>query len=89
MPTREANLFFAAVEDVFAKVESAERLARDLKRSSFGQVTVGVVPGLATDVLPRAAGRHREYHPEVGRGFKGLPPAPGVAGGSAGDDDDR
>jgi DNA-binding transcriptional LysR family regulator len=75
VPTPEAMTFFEAVDDIFARVEGAERLVRELKRRFTGQLTIVSVPGLTTTFVPEVIGRFLKEQTDVRIGITSLPTA--------------
>jgi DNA-binding transcriptional LysR family regulator len=75
IPTPEARVFFESVDDIFARVEGAERLVRELKRRFSGQLTVVSVPGLSAAFVPEVIGRFLKEQTDVRIGITGLPTA--------------
>jgi DNA-binding transcriptional LysR family regulator len=75
LPTPEARMLFESVDDIFGRVDAAERLARDLKRRFSGQLTIVSVPGLSTSFVPETVGRFLKDQKDVRVGITGLPTA--------------
>jgi DNA-binding transcriptional LysR family regulator len=74
-PTPEAEVFFQAVDDIFSRLESAERLARDLQRHLTGRLTVASIASFGTSLVSEALGAFVQRHPLLKVGLKVLTPA--------------
>lgn len=75
LPTPEGRMLFESVDDIFSRVDAAERLARDLKRRFSGQLTIVAVPGLSTSFVPETVGSFLKDQKDVRVGITGLPTA--------------
>jgi DNA-binding transcriptional LysR family regulator len=74
-PTHEAEVFFRAVDDIFSRLDAAERLARDLQRRLTGQVTLTTIAAFNASLVPGALGAFLRSQPLVRAGLKVLTPA--------------
>jgi DNA-binding transcriptional LysR family regulator len=74
-PTQEGEIFFRAVDDIFSRLDAAERLARDLQRRLTGQVTLTTIAAFNAALVPRALGAFLRSQPLVRAGVKVLTPA--------------
>ncbi len=73
-PTPEGEVFFHAVDDIFSRLDSAERLARDLQRHLTGQLTIASIASFSTSLVPEALGAFVQRHPLLRVGLKVLTP---------------
>ncbi|WP_158746465.1 LysR family transcriptional regulator, partial [Acidisphaera sp. L21] len=74
-PTHEGEVFFRAVDDIFSRLDAAERLARDLHRRLTGQVTLTTIAAFNAALVPAALGAFLRSQPLVRAGVKVLTPA--------------
>jgi DNA-binding transcriptional LysR family regulator len=74
-PTPEGEVFFQAVDDIFSRLDSAERLARDLQRHLTGRLTIATIASFSASLVPEAVGGFVQRHPLLKVGLKVLTPA--------------
>jgi DNA-binding transcriptional LysR family regulator len=51
-PTREGELFFAEVQRTWQGIERLKRASKDISRMRYGHLNLGVLPALATTLMP-------------------------------------
>lgn len=64
-PTPEAEILFADVEGIFARVETLRRAAQGLRDGRTGMLSVAASPTLANALLPTAIASFRRSRPQV------------------------
>jgi DNA-binding transcriptional LysR family regulator len=74
-PTPEGEVFFQAIDDIFSRLDSAERLARDLQRHLTGRLTIASIASFSASLIPDALGAFVQRHPLLKLGLKILTPA--------------
>lgn len=74
-PTPEGQVFFGVLDDIFSRVEGAQRLANDLQRRVGGLIIVATVPGLIDEFVPKALSQFVQSHPLLKLCLKVLPPS--------------
>jgi DNA-binding transcriptional LysR family regulator len=74
-PTPEAEVFFRAVDEIFGRLESAERLARDLQRKLAGRISLATIAAFNAVLVPEALGGFLRTHTLIKAGLKVLTPA--------------
>jgi DNA-binding transcriptional LysR family regulator len=85
-PTPEAQTLHKNVSNVFARLETIDRIAEDLRGGRGGVISVAATPTLGSSLLARAVVRFRREHPEVEIIFRSITShdvARRVAGGEA------
>jgi DNA-binding transcriptional LysR family regulator len=63
LPTPEAQTLYGHVRNVFARIETIERVSRDLRGGQGGVISVACTPSIAGSILASAAVRLRARHP--------------------------
>ena len=85
-PTPEAEVLYRNVSNVFARLETIDRIAQDLRGGRGGTISVAATPTLGSSLLGKAVARFRRQHPEVQIIFRSITShdvARRVAGGEA------
>jgi len=85
-PTPEAATLYKNVANVFARLETIDRIAQDLRSGRGGVISVAATPTLGSSLLARAVVRFRARHPGVQVIFRSITShdvARRVAGGEA------
>jgi DNA-binding transcriptional LysR family regulator len=85
-PTPEAQTLHKNVSNVFARLETIDRIAQDLRGGRGGVISVAATPTLGSSLLARAVVRFRREHPDVEIIFRSITSydvARRVAGGEA------
>lgn len=72
-PTPEAQVLFADVEGIFARIATLERVAQNLRDGRTGALTVAATSTLANTLLPKAIARFRQTRPRVRLQIESLP----------------
>ncbi len=71
-PTPEAQLLYRHVHNVFARLETVNRVARDLRGGRDGVVSVAATPTVANSILAFAVARYRSRQPRRQVIFRSL-----------------
>ena len=71
-PTPEAQMLFRHVRNVFARLETIDRIAQDLRGGRRGVISVASTPTLATSMLAQAAVRFRGRFPDTQIIFRSI-----------------
>jgi DNA-binding transcriptional LysR family regulator len=85
-PTPEAETLYRNVSNVFARLDTIDRIAQDLRDGRGGVISVAATPALGSSLLARAVVGFRQEHPEVEIIFRSITShdvARRVAGGEA------
>jgi DNA-binding transcriptional LysR family regulator len=85
-PTPEAQALYKNVANVFARLETIERIAHDLRGGRGGIISVAATPTLGSTLLARSVVRFRRQHPDTQVIFRSITShdvARRVAGGEA------
>jgi len=64
-PTDEAHALFREVGDVFDRLTSLQRAAKNLRKMGGGHIRLAVVPSLGLEIAPSAIAQFRRRHPGV------------------------
>ncbi|WP_286272444.1 LysR family transcriptional regulator [Thalassotalea hakodatensis] len=65
IPTNEAELLFGEVDKIYQQMRSIRNTAENIKKTDFGNISIGVTPALGFDVLPSAITEFQTMHPKV------------------------
>src|SRR6185369_4109497 len=66
--TPEAHIFFRAVDDIFGRLDTAGRLARDLQRRLTGRITLTTISAFNAALVPAALAEFLRSNPLVNVG---------------------
>ncbi|MEO9946652.1 LysR family transcriptional regulator [Paraglaciecola sp.] len=62
IPTDEAEILFNEVDKIYKQIHSIRNLSQNIKKSQFGNITLGITPALGFDVIPDViANYHRDF----------------------------
>ena len=64
-PTVEGRHFYEGVEGMFIGVDRLEELAKSIRTSQAGIISIGTIQSIATIELPKAIGRMYNINPEI------------------------
>ncbi|GLX86482.1 LysR family transcriptional regulator [Thalassotalea loyana] len=65
IPTNEAQMLFGEVDKIYQQMRSIKNTAENIKKTDFGNISIGVTPALGFGVLPRAIAGFQTHHPKV------------------------
>ncbi|MCR9152402.1 MAG: LysR family transcriptional regulator [Rhodobacteraceae bacterium] len=65
VPTAEARRFYAGVEDMFQGIDHLQELARAIRISQGGTLSIGAIQSVSTIELPMAVARFQRDHPDI------------------------
>ncbi|WP_286232763.1 LysR family transcriptional regulator [Thalassotalea sediminis] len=65
IPTNEAEMLFDEVDKIYQQMRSIRNTAENIKKTDFGNISIGVTPALGFDVLPNAISAFQADHPKV------------------------
>lgn len=65
IPTSEAKMLFEEVDKIYQQMRSIKNTAENIKKTDFGNISIGVTPALGFDVLPSAIANYQAKHPKV------------------------
>ena len=65
IPTKEAEMLFDEVDKIYQQMRSIKNTATNIKKSEFGNISLGITPALGFDVLPNAVAAFHKEHPKV------------------------
>jgi len=65
IPTDEAEMLFDEVDKIYQQMRSIKNTARNIKKSEFGTISLGVTPALGFDVIPDVIARFHQDFPNV------------------------
>ena len=65
IPTNEAEILFSEVDKIYQQMRSIKNTAENIKKTDFGNISVGVTPALGFDVMPRAITKFQQAYPKV------------------------
>jgi len=65
IPTSEAQMLFGEVDKIYQQMRSIKNTAENIKKTDFGNISIGVTPALGFDVIPRAIADYQAKHPQV------------------------
>jgi DNA-binding transcriptional LysR family regulator len=85
-PTPEAQTLYKNVSNIFARLETIDRIAQDLRGGRGGVISVAATPTLGSSLLARSVVAFRAQHPEAQIIFRSITShdvARRVAGGEA------
>jgi DNA-binding transcriptional LysR family regulator len=85
-PTPAAQTLYKNVANVFARLETVDRIAKDLRGGRGGIISVAATPSLGSSLLANSVVRFRRQHPETQIIFRSITShdvARRVAGGEA------
>jgi DNA-binding transcriptional LysR family regulator len=71
-PTPEAETLYRNVSNVFARLDTIDRIAQDLRDGRGGVISVAATPTLGSSLLARAVVRFRQEHPGVEIIFRSI-----------------
>ena len=64
-PTVEGRHFYEGVEGMFIGIDRLEELAKSIRTSQAGIISIGTIQSIATIELPKAIGRMYNINPEI------------------------
>ena len=64
-PTIEGRHFYEGVEGMFIGIDRLEELAKSIRTSQGGVISVGAIQSISTIELPKAIGRLYSINPEI------------------------
>ena len=64
-PTVEGRHFYEGVEGMFIGIDRLEELAKSIRTSQAGVISIGTIQSIATIELPKAIGRMYNINPEI------------------------
>lgn len=65
IPTNEAEILFSEVDKIYQQMRSIKNTAENIKKTDFGNISVGVTPALGFEVMPSAITKFQQDHPKV------------------------
>ncbi len=65
VPTDEAEMLFSEVDKIYQQMRSVKNTAENIKKTDYGNISIGVTPALGFDVLPAAVAKFQQAHPKV------------------------
>jgi len=65
VPTAEARRFYAGVEDMFQGIDHLQELARAIRISQGGTLSIGAIQSVSSIELPMAVARFQRDHPDI------------------------
>ena len=64
-PTVEGRHFYEGVEGMFIGIDRLEELAKSIRTSQGGVISIGAIQSISTNELPKAIGRLYNVNPEI------------------------
>ena len=64
-PTVEGRNFYRGVEGMFVGIDRLDELAKSIRSSQGGSISIGTIQSIATIELPRAVGRIYQENPDI------------------------
>src|SRR5690242_2722377 len=71
-PTPVAHTLYRHVRMLFARMDTIDRIAHDIKTAQVGQISVASPPTIASSVLAEAVVRLKRTHPNVRVVFRSI-----------------
>lgn len=71
-PTADAHTLYRHVRNLFARLETIDRITQDIKDGRNGVISVASPPTLGTSLLAEAVVRLRQLHPDVRVVFRSI-----------------
>jgi len=65
IPTDEAEMLFDEVDKIYQQMRSIKNTARNIKKSEFGSISLGVSPALGFDIIPDVIASFHQDFPNV------------------------
>lgn len=65
IPTEEAEMLFDEVDKIYQQMRSIKNTARNIKKSEFGSINLGVTPALGFNAIPNALASYHQDYPNV------------------------
>lgn len=65
IPTDEAEMLFDEVDKIYQQMRSIKNTAENIKKTEYGNISVGVTPALGFEALPCAIAEYQTIHPKV------------------------
>jgi DNA-binding transcriptional LysR family regulator len=65
IPTDEAEMLFDEVDKIYQQMRSIDNTAQNIKKSEFGNISLGLTPALGFDVIPSAVAKYHDKYPKV------------------------
>jgi len=65
IPTSEAEMMFGEVDKIYQQMRAIKNTAKNIRKSEFGNIKLGVTPALGLNVVPSAVAEFHKKHTNV------------------------
>ncbi len=65
IPTNEAEMMFGEVDKIYQQMRTIKNTAKNIRKSDFGSIKIGVTPALGLNVIPSAVAEFHNKHVNV------------------------
>jgi DNA-binding transcriptional LysR family regulator len=65
IPTNEAEMMFGEVDKIYQQMRTIKNTAKNIRKSEFGNIKIGVTPALSLNVIPSAVAEFHKKHVNV------------------------
>jgi len=65
IPTDEAEMLFDEVDKIYQQIRTIKNTAKNIKKSEFGNIILGITPALGFDAIPSVIAKYHRDYPHV------------------------